>query len=814
VIIYVILFFLIFIGLATAAFATIFGKRDMLVENAGRLLVETQSLSDSMTMSGYNEFDRTEKVAHIDGIVADSSECLPGISRKAETGIKASWALLKDSVESSPFENGHETFTLAFLEQVQDAVIGAIRKSDSESRVTVFSLLLGNALLAIAVGIALSKMKKFGDSGQSESEARRIMLDLAPMACSLRDKDFTIVDCNEAAVRLLGASGKAEIIGKRSEDLLGSQPGKESAAQQIDKARAIAEEKGQHVFDTSYEDFNGEIVPLKQTIVMVEGWERASYAVYSTDLREVLESRKQAEQAHSKFCAIMDSMPISCFFAEDIKLTYCNDECERFFGKPKEEIMRNFWSVMPETQPDGSNSVKKALKAMNTAIEKGEASMDWMFKGSREEQLPASVYIKRAPWGEGYPICGFAIDLRKIRKVDEEKRQAEIQASAAKAANEAKNHFLALMSHEIRTPMNAILGMSDLIKADNLDETQKSYLEDIKEMSASLLQIMNDILDFSKVESGMFIITPISFSLQKMMDGISASSSHAATQKGLRFSASISQDVPDCFFGDEVRIRQITANIVSNAIKYTKEGSVGLRIERFRKKGKDWLCIKVTDTGIGIKSEDFGIIFDMFRQVEDKVNPGLAGTGLGLALSRKLAGLMGGDISVESVHGVGSVFSVTLPLVEGTEEDNSEDGLGFAVSAGDAKVLVVDDNTINRKVALAFLKKHKIDADSATSGKEAVDMVSRNSYDLVFMDHMMPEMDGLEAARKIRALDGGRLKSLPIVALTANAINGASEEFKEAGMNDCLFKPLIEAQLNDALNKWLPAEKLKQETRA
>jgi CheY-like chemotaxis protein/anti-sigma regulatory factor (Ser/Thr protein kinase) len=272
--------------------------------------------------------------------------------------------------------------------------------------------------------------------------------------------------------------------------------------------------------------------------------------------------------------------------------------------------------------------------------------------------------------------------------------------------------------------------------------------------------------------------------------------------------------VPDCFFGDEVRIRQITANIVSNAIKYTKEGSVGLRIERFRKKGKDWLCIKVTDTGIGIKSEDFGIIFDMFRQVEDKVNPGLAGTGLGLALSRKLAGLMGGDISVESVHGVGSVFSVTLPLVEGTEEDNSEDGLGFAVSAGDAKVLVVDDNTINRKVALAFLKKHKIDADSATSGKEAVDMVSRNSYDLVFMDHMMPEMDGLEAARKIRALDGGRLKSLPIVALTANAINGASEEFKEAGMNDCLFKPLIEAQLNDALNKWLPAEKLKQETRA
>jgi signal transduction histidine kinase/ActR/RegA family two-component response regulator len=448
---------------------------------------------------------------------------------------------------------------------------------------------------------------------------------------------------------------------------------------------------------------------------------------------------------------------------------------------------------------------------MNVAIENGEMSQEWMFKGASGEQLPATVYLRRVNWRDGIQLCGYAIDLRKIRQADEEKRKIEIQASAAKAANEAKSNFLALMSHEIRTPMNAILGMSDLIKTDNLDETQQSYLNDIKAMSSSLLQIINDILDFSKIESGMFTINPVHFNLHVLIDLISSLSSFAASQKGLQFHASIAQDVPEFFYGDDIRIRQIVTNIVNNGIKYTKEGSVGLRVERRRKKGKDWLCIKASDTGIGIKKENLEAIFDMFRQVDGKTNRGIAGTGLGLAISRSLAGLMGGDISVESVYGVGSVFTVLLPLVEGNREmKQSDDGGVFAVSKGEVRVLVVDDNDINRKVALAFLKKHNIEADSAASGMEAIDKVKNSCYDLIFMDHMMPEMDGLEATRIIRGLEGEMFKKLPIVALTANAINGATDEFMAAGMDDCLFKPIVAVQLNRILAKWLPQDKLSQ----
>jgi CheY-like chemotaxis protein/anti-sigma regulatory factor (Ser/Thr protein kinase) len=310
----------------------------------------------------------------------------------------------------------------------------------------------------------------------------------------------------------------------------------------------------------------------------------------------------------------------------------------------------------------------------------------------------------------------------------------------------------------------------------------------------------------------MFTITPIHFNLHELIDVTASVCGFAASQKGLQFYVSIARDVPEYFYGDDIRIRQIVTNIVNNGVKYTKEGSVGLRVERLRKKGKDWLCIKVTDTGIGIKKEDMEAIFDMFRQVDGKTNRGITGTGLGLAISRRLASLMGGDISVESVYGVGSVFTVLLPLTEGDKDMKKIDDNGsFAVSKGEAKVLVVDDNDINRKVALAFLKKHGIDADSAPSGKDAIDMVRKNAYDLVFMDHMMPEMDGLEATKIIRSLEGERNRRLPIVALTANALNGATDEFKAAGMDDCLFKPIVASQLNRILAKWLPYEKLKHD---
>jgi signal transduction histidine kinase/CheY-like chemotaxis protein len=379
------------------------------------------------------------------------------------------------------------------------------------------------------------------------------------------------------------------------------------------------------------------------------------------------------------------------------------------------------------------------------------------------------------------------------------------------SAYQAKTQFISMMSHEIRTPMNAIIGMSEILASDReLSESAIKYVTDIKLAGNALLNIINDILDLSKLELGRMKLTEVDFSLNEFVGNVRAIANFLAEDKNLVMRYEIKGTWPEWIRGDDVRIRQILLNVIGNAIKFTPKGTVTLRVIGEAKR----LIFEVEDSGIGIKAEDVPFLFEPFRQLEETRNRHIKGTGLGLSISRHLLTLMGGSIDCESQYGVGTLFRISVPLIVGHAPAKSEAQAGKLDFGHDVKVLVVDDNAMNLTVASGLLRILNVKSDTASSGREALDLVAKNDYHIVFMDQMMPEMDGLETTAHIRAM-GGRFGRLPIVALTANAMTGAKESLMEAGMDDFLSKPIQRQELAAILARWVPeGEKLYRAGRA
>jgi signal transduction histidine kinase/ActR/RegA family two-component response regulator len=387
-----------------------------------------------------------------------------------------------------------------------------------------------------------------------------------------------------------------------------------------------------------------------------------------------------------------------------------------------------------------------------------------------------------------------------------------LQKEKADTASRAKAEFLATMSHEIRTPMNAIIGLQDSILKEPLSESQKKYMTNLRMSSLALLDIVNNILDFSKIDTGGVRIMDSDFNLTSLLENLVTTNTITAEKKGLVFKTAFNENLPKFLRGDEVKIRQILNNLLSNAIKYTPKGYVELAaficsIGPDEETSREFICFEVKDSGIGIKTEDRNRVFSPFEQLDLRKNKGILGTGLGLSITRSFVRAMGGAIELESVYEKGSCFRVLLPYLWSDKQEEAPVLVKEVFLAPEAKVLVVDDVDINIMVAQAMLEEYKIVPDSALSGEEALEKAAANKYDLIFMDQMMPGMDGIETTARLRKINA-HYASVPVVALTANVVNTSEEYFRDLGFNSFLYKPIETEKLFKCLAENLPRDKI------
>jgi len=527
---------------------------------------------------------------------------------------------------------------------------------------------------------------------------------------------------------------------------------------------------------------------------------------------------------HNRAITLLNTTPLACrMWDKKFKLFACNDETLRLFQlKDKQEYTDRYEELFPEYQPDGQRSLERVPMVFKKALDEGRHVFEFMHQLLDGTPLPCEVTLVRIKYGNDYAIAGYTRDLREHKKM-----MAEINAmtQSLRDANAAKSVFLANMSHEMRTPLNAIIGLSDVtLEAGDLGEEANLNLEKINSAGMTLLSTVNDILDISKIEAGKLELAPAEYDTPSVLnDAVTQSVMHIG-EKPIRFVLTVDETFPAKLYGDELRIKQVLNNFLSNAFKYTAEGTVELGVSYERAGDTVWVSTSIKDTGQGIRPENIEKLFENYVQLDKESNRKVMGTGLGLPLTKKFVDMMGGTIHVASEYGKGSTFTVRFPQKFVTTEVIGAEVVGNLKSARYidqkrkhhfhveriklpyARVLVVDDVATNLDVARGLMKPYAMQLDLVSSGQQAVDAVREEKvrYNAIFMDHMMPEMDGVEATRIIREEIGtDYARNVPIIALTANAIAGNEEMFLRKGFQAFLSKPIDLARLDAVIRKWV-----------
>ena len=476
-----------------------------------------------------------------------------------------------------------------------------------------------------------------------------------------------------------------------------------------------------------------------------------------------------------------------------------------------QEANRAAINLFPELgrTPYGELVASKEFYDLFDNKENSEAKIDGRYYDVHINELYARSGIENN--FIGYSIIFFDITDSK-NQID---KMNELRI-AADSANQAKSAFLANVSHEIRTPINVVRGMSEVITRDYDDPKLLEYAENIRTSADQLLDLINGILDFSKIESGRVTLSNSEYNVADFFKDIVMVFEHKGDERKLSFSTDISGDIPSVLYGDALRIRQVATNLLSNAFKYTREGGVTLRA-RFEKisEEKGNLIFSVEDTGIGIKKDEIDKIFELFVRLDERLNRSVEGTGLGMNITKQLVDLMGGEIKVYSEYGKGSVFTVIIPqfirsvkgdtIGELKPKDVVKQRVGVGFEAPDARVLIIDDSKTNLIVAKALLRDTKAQITTGISGDECLDYVLREHFDVIFLDHRMPGMDGVETLHKMQMMDH-KCQETPIIMLTANAMSDAKDYYLRQGFADFISKPITEQGICQMLLRYLPHE--------
>jgi PAS domain S-box-containing protein len=650
-----------------------------------------------------------------------------------------------------------------------------------------------------------------------ETSKLQAVIDSIPDILFCKDTNYKYTQCNAPFEQFLGVR-ESDLVGKSDRDGAWFHPddmemvhAKEKIV--ITENRVLVFEEKIHSPITGQEKFFETVkAPIRKDGVVVGIVSIAHDITHRKDLEEELAFKS------GKLQMIVDTIPDILFCKDSsLKYTQCNKPFEKFWGVREEDMLGKTDIDSAWFSPE---LVEKIHQTELSVMKNDKAVIKELTQTAPITGKKAVFESVLSPLKQNGEVVGLLCVARDIT-------MRKAMENEIRAALDSKTSFLAHMSHELRTPLNVVIGLTDLILEDgHLDVSAANNILKINNAGSTLLSIVNSILDFSKIESGKLEITPVEYFTASLLNDVSTVVVTRLGEKPVNFNLDIEADLPERLYGDDLRVKQILINLLTNAVKYTREGNIDLNIRQTREGKTVWLDIAVSDTGIGIRENDLKKLFDDYVQVDTKTNRSIEGTGLGLPITKKLVELMHGEISAESEYGKGTTFRVRLgqgfidSSILGPEVVNKLRSFQYAedkrnankkllrLDLSYARVLVVDDVLTNLDVTAGLLRKYKMEVDCLDNGPAAIQRIRGGNpvYNAIFMDHMMPDMDGIETADNIRALGTEYAKKIPIIALTANAIHGTEQLFYDHGFQAFVTKPIDMVELDLVIRKWVRDE--------